>query len=138
MMLVKLRVFNFGATKVSSLLRSDKGFTLIELMVVVAIIGILASIAYPSYVRYIERGQITEAKSALLAGAQNLERCYSINNSYTGCNVNFPDISGNPFNLEDPSIPSSGQAFTLTATGGPSSCVGGLSLTHIGERQGCW
>ena len=116
--------------------RLVKGFTLIELMVVVAIIGILASIAYPSYVRYIERGQITEAKSELLAGAQKLERCYSISNSYSDCSAEFPDFSDNPFTLEETSITS--QAFTLTASGGPSSCTGGLIITHLGERQGCW
>lgn len=117
--------------------RLVKGFTLIELMVVVAIIGILASIAYPSYVRYIERGQITEAKSALLAGAQKLERCYSISNSYSDCSAEFPDFSHNPFTLEE-TITS--QAFTLTASAsdGPSSCTGGLIITHLGERLGCW
>ena len=116
----------------------SKGFTLIEIMIVVAIIGILASIAYPNYVRYIERGYITEAQTALLAGAQNLERCYSLSNSYTDCDAAFPERdSNNPFNLNDNEP--SGQTFELSATGGPASCTGGtLTINHLGERGGCW
>lgn len=44
----------------------QKGFSLIEMMVVVAVIGILAAIAYPSYARYIERGHLTDAYAELV------------------------------------------------------------------------
>ena len=47
-----------------------KGFTLIEVMIVVAIVGILAAIALPSYNEYIRRGHRAEARAALLQGAQ--------------------------------------------------------------------
>lgn len=43
-----------------------QGFTLLELMIVVAVIGILAAIAYPSYARYIERGYLTDAHAGLV------------------------------------------------------------------------
>jgi type IV pilus assembly protein PilE len=59
-----------------------QGFTLIELMIVVAIIGILAAIAYPSYTEYVQRGKRSEAKVALLEAVQNLERYYSANGTY--------------------------------------------------------
>jgi len=58
------------------------GITLIELMIVVAIIGILASVAYPSYQESVRRGQRAEAKSQLMAAAQLMERGFTMNNSY--------------------------------------------------------
>jgi type IV pilus assembly protein PilE len=60
-----------------------RGVTLTELMVVVVIIGILTSIAYPSYRQYVARAKRNEAKAALLQIATNQERFYLQNNSYT-------------------------------------------------------
>lgn len=65
--------------------RNTNGFTLIELMVVVAIVGILAAIAYPSYINYITRANRTEAKTMLFDYAQRMERCYTQTNTYAGC-----------------------------------------------------
>ena len=55
---------------------SFRGFSLIELMIVVAIIGVIAAIAFPSYVRYVERTQVNDGRAGLLAAAQMMERCY--------------------------------------------------------------
>ncbi|MXS85997.1 type IV pilin protein [Nitrosomonas sp. HPC101] len=60
----------------------NSGFTLIEMMVVVAIIGILAAIAYPSYQEYVRRANRTEARGILLEMAQLLERNFTEANSY--------------------------------------------------------
>lgn len=65
--------------------RQSAGFTLIELMITVAIIGILAAIAYPSYSEYVKRTHRAEIAELLSEQAQTLERSYSKNNgTYTG------------------------------------------------------
>lgn len=63
-------------------MRRTKGFTLIELMIVVLIVGILAAIAYPSYQEQVRRGQRAEARSQLMAAAQFMERTFTMTNSY--------------------------------------------------------
>jgi len=60
-----------------------QGITLLELMVVVVVIGVLATIAIPSYRQYSMRAQRTAAKTALLRLATNQERFYLQNNTYT-------------------------------------------------------
>jgi type IV pilus assembly protein PilE len=60
----------------------SKGFTLIELMIVVAIVGILTTIAYPSYRDYVIRGQLVDATTALAALRANMERYYQDNRTY--------------------------------------------------------
>jgi type IV pilus assembly protein PilE len=63
--------------------RAQKGFTLIELMIVVLIIGILAAIAIPSYSAYVKRGARTKATQALLDVASREERYFYEHNTYT-------------------------------------------------------
>jgi len=61
---------------------NHQGFTLIELMIVVAIVAILAAIAYPSYLGYVKRGSRAEAKAALFENMQFLERNFTVSNKY--------------------------------------------------------
>lgn len=64
------------------IMRTTKGFTLIEVMIVVAIIGILAAIAYPSYQDYVLRGNRTEGQALLSEAAARQERYFAQNNRY--------------------------------------------------------
>jgi len=75
-----------------------RGITLTELMIVVVIVGILATVAYPNYRQYAARAKRNEAKAALLQIATNQERFYLQNNSYTTDmrNLGFALATNNP------------------------------------------
>ncbi len=80
------------------------GFTLIELMIAVAIVGILAAIAYPQYVEYVAKGRRAECRSALLVATQKMEKFYSNNNQYpatlvaASISINSNELDPNPAN----------------------------------------
>ena len=117
-------------------LKYNRGFTLIELMIVVAIVAILAAIAYPSYTRYVEKARRADGTSAILAAAQRLERCYTQTNTYVDCGT-FPVNSPDGFYQVDAN-PVTATAFTLTAVpqgvqSGDTRC-GTYTLTSDGTR----
>lgn len=73
--------------------RISTGFTLIELMVVVAIVGIIAAIALPSYLESVNKSRRGEARAEMTTMAQQLERCFTRFNSYvsTECGIKNGD-----------------------------------------------
>jgi len=119
-----------------------KGFTLIELMVVVAIVGILSAIAYPSFTEYVRKGNRTDARATLLQIAQTLERCYTQFSAYN--NANCPILHEASINsaegLYTVGVVSSSTAYTLTAlpVAGRAQAAdlkcATLTLTHTGAR----
>jgi type IV pilus assembly protein PilE len=128
-----------------------QGFTLIELVIVVAIIGILAAIAYPSYQDSVRKSRRADAKEVLLEGAQWMERFYTENYRYdqnkTGISVGdlFPDSlkaspkEGTTKYYQMTFSASTANAFTLQATpttqgGQDKDPCGALTLTNTGAK----
>jgi type IV pilus assembly protein PilE len=103
----------------------QRGFTLIELMLVVIIIAILGIIGLPSYRAYVQRSQRTEAKDALVRLATNQERFYFQNNTYTAnlAQLGFPGGSTDT-GLYDLAVVADQLGFTATAT---PSVAGGMA-----------
>lgn len=104
------------------------GFTLIEVMIVVAIIAILATIAIPNYSDYLRRGRAQEAVNALAASRTRMEQFYQDNRSYaTGgaCGVAAPAADSFTYACV---IGNAGQSYTVTATGA-GGLVNGLAYT---------
>lgn len=100
-------------------MKTQKGFTLVELMIVVVIVGILAGIGIPAYGDYVLRGKLTEAMTELAAMRVKLEQYYQDNRTYVGgcaAGTVAPLPSGTRyFTYTCPTLTAS--AFTVTATG---------------------
>lgn len=135
---------------------NNKGFTLIELMIVVAIVGILSAIAYPSYQNYVQQARRADAQADLLELAQWMERQFTVNGTYVS------DIDGdNDFDADDlpfKKSPADGNdtfytitpagtatTFTLTATRAGAQAAdrcGTMTVTQTGAKTAaandCW
>ena len=106
-------------------MRTATGFTLIELMITLVVVGILAAIAYPSYTDYVQRSKITEAHSSLSELRLRAEKFFADNRTYDGFNQT---ITGARYFTYDCGTPTA-TAFTCTATGVASEGMGGFKYT---------
>lgn len=129
------------------------GFTLIELMIVVVVVGILVAVAYPSYQNQVRQTRRSDGKAALLNAAQQLERCFTRFNSYdnAGCAVAdaLDDGIDSPEGWYVVSDAVGASTFSLVATPQNAqtsdTACGNLTLTHTGQRAAsgtqpdtCW
>lgn len=107
----------------------SSGFTLIELMITVAIVAIMAAVAYPSYQAYVRRGKVPEATSALADARVKFEQYFQDNRTYAGyANADcFPAIGGTKYFTY--TCDGAANAYTITATGKASEGMSGYEYT---------
>lgn len=111
-------------------LPKTSGFTLIELMITVAIVAILASIALPAYNDYITRGRLTEAISNLADMRVKLEQFFQDNRTYVGAcaaNTVAPLPTGQNFTFTCPTLTAT--TFTVQAAGIAGTPTAGFTYT---------
>lgn len=124
----------------------QSGFTLLEVMIAVAIVGILAAIAIPSYSEYTTRTKRSEGLALLSEGAARQERFFAQNNSYVNVAANISQLAlrnttgavvrsdNNYYDMSVSSVANDG-GYTLTATQkfGDGAC-GNLTLNALGIK----
>ena len=153
----KLAGLSHGANAVRS--SAQRGFSLIELMIAVAVVGILAAIAYPSYQDYIRKSRRSAAQSVLLEVAQKEQQIFLHIRGYAGAADNAA-IQASPLRVALPSDIGNFYDFSVTVStpsgappeflaeanpksGQASDKCGKMSITHLGVKSaavssGCW
>ncbi len=119
-------------------MRRESGFSLIELMIVVVIIGILAAIIYPSYINSVQKTNRADAKNTMLQVASQEERYYTENQVYGSLtaigNATDPILSQSGHHSVTVVTANAGATYTITATptNYTDSTCGNLTMTNTG------
>lgn len=127
-------------------MKKHKGFSLVELMIAVAIVGILAAIAYPTYTSHMRKTRRNMAAACLQENAQYLQRWYTTRLTYVGAEAQPCEAELDPYYTVTVEVTG---ARSFTATAAPKSSQSGdacgtLTLddkgtqTHSGDGDGCW
>jgi len=119
--------------------RKMRGFTLMELMIAVAVVGILAAVAFPSYQSQVMKTRRSDGKAALMAAAAKQEQYYLDNKTYADTLAKLNVAAASPEGYYQISITaSSATAFTLKATAQGSQAsdtvCGDLTLDNLGTK----
>jgi len=117
-----------------SLKTNQRGFTLLEIIIVIIIVGVLASLALPRFFRTVEYSRATEAFTNLNAVRQSMERCYLQRSAYTNCNLfsnlDLEDPANSPNNHFTYSFPAAA-ATTYTIRATRNTRDGGTATDYI-------
>lgn len=131
---------------------ANRGFTLIELMITVAVVGILAAVAYPSYTQYVVRAKRSAAQSFMHSVANKQEQYMLDRRSYAAdlatLNVSAPaDVTANYAITVTSDMTTTPPSYLVTATPigaqltNDTQC-GTLTINHLGTKapatSGCW
>lgn len=116
-------------------MKNHRGFTLIELMVTVAIVGILASIAFPSYIQYVQRSNRANARSLMMEDAQFLERNFTTSNRYDLTSSGTAITSASLPRIQSPENGSAKYDITVGMASAPAQTFT-LSATPTGSMSG--
>ena len=121
--------------------QTKKGFTLVELMIVVAIIGVLAAVAYPSYTGYVKKANRADAIDSLLSLAGRMEEFYMNTDSYAGATVNAAatgtvgsnQTSEGLYTLSIPAATAFAYTITATPVAADPECTT-FTLNQLGQK----